>query len=74
MDREKTIVETNSSDNQRHLRSEKVQKILGDIPPALVTWAAVIIATILIALLVVGCIVPYPYSHGESIIQHLLSL
>ena len=54
------------------LRSEKVRNLLGEIPPALVRWGTVIIVAIFLALLLVVCFVPYPYSQGESILQHLL--
>ena len=54
------------------LRSEKVRKLLGDIPPSLVRWGAVIITVIFLALLATVCLIPYPYSNGESILQHLL--
>ena len=54
------------------LRSEKVRNLLGEIPPSLVRWGTVIIVAIFWALLLVVCFVPYPYSHGESILQHIL--
>ena len=54
------------------LRSEKVRNLLGVIPPSLVRWGTVIIVAIFLALLLVVCFVPYPYSQGESILQHLL--
>ena len=54
------------------LRSEKVRKLLGDIPPSLVRWGTVIITVIFLALLATVCLIPYPYSNGESILQHLL--
>ena len=54
------------------LRSEKVRNLLGEIPPSLVRWGTVIIVAIFLALLLVVCFVPYPYSQGESILQHLL--
>ena len=54
------------------LRSEKVRNLLGEIPPSLVRWGAVIIVAIFLALLLVVCFVPYPYAQGESILQHLL--
>lgn len=54
------------------LRSEKVRNLLGEIPPALVRWGTVIIVAIFLALLLVVCFMPYPYSNGESILQHLL--
>ena len=56
------------------LRSEKVRNLLGEIPPSLVRWGTVIIVAIFLALLLVVCFVPYPYSQGESILQHLLML
>lgn len=54
------------------LRSEKVRKLIGEIPPALVRWGTVIIVAIFLTLLLVVCFMPYPYSNGESILQHLL--
>ena len=57
---------------QIELRSEKVKKLLGEIPPALVRWGTIIIIVIFVSLLLVVCFMPYPYSKGESIIQHIL--
>lgn len=57
---------------QIELRSEKVRNLLSEIPPALVRWGTVIIVAIFLALLLVICFMPYPYSNGESILQHLL--
>lgn len=54
------------------LRSEKVRKLLGEIPPSLVRWGTVIITVIFLALLATVCLIPYPYSNGESILHHLL--
>lgn len=59
-------------DDKTELRSEKVRKLLGEIPPSLVRWGTVIIIAIFLALLLVVCFVPYPHSNGESILQHLL--
>lgn len=59
-------------DPKIELRSEKVRNLLGEIPPELVRWGTVIIVTIFLILTLVLCFVPYPYSHGESIIQHIL--
>lgn len=53
------------------LRSEKVRNLLGEVPATLVRWGAVIIVAIFLALLIVVCFVPYPYSQGESILQHM---
>ena len=62
----------NKTISEIELRSEKVRNLLGEIPPSLVRWGTVIIVAIFLALLLVVCFVPYPYSQGESILQHLL--
>lgn len=64
-----------SSNNNHYkieIRSEKVRKLIGEIPPALVRWGTAIIALIFIALFVSVCFLSYPYSNGESILQHLI--
>lgn len=53
-------------------RSKKVQDLLGEIPHSLVRWGTVIIMAIFLALLLTVCFMPYPYSNGESILQHWL--
>ncbi len=58
--------------NDIELRSEKVRQLLGEIPPALVTWGTAIILFIFLVLIIVICFVPYPHSQGESILQHLI--
>ncbi len=57
--------------NRIELRSEKIRKLLGEIPYALELWGMVILVGIFLILLLVVCFVPYPYSYGESIFQHL---
>ena len=59
-------------DENMELRSEKVRQILGEIPSSLMRWGLVIMAIILLGLILVVCLVPYPYSDGESILRHLL--
>lgn len=54
------------------LRSEKVRKFIGEIPPSLVRWGTAILVVIIITLVVVGCFITYPNSNGESILEHLL--
>ena len=54
------------------LHSEKVRELLGEIPSSLIRWSTVVITAILVILLAAVCLLPYPYSEGESIIQHLL--
>lgn len=61
-----------SKENQIELRSEKVRKLIGEIPPSLVRWGTAIIAIVFIALLSAVCLLPYPYSNGESILRHLI--
>lgn len=66
-------MDTTSDTHERiELRSEKVRKLIGEIPPSLVRWGTAIIAIVFIALLTAVCLLPYPYSHGESILQHFL--
>ena len=54
------------------LRSEKVRNLLGEIPPASVRYGTVIIVAIFLMLLLIVCFMPYPYSNGESILQHII--
>lgn len=56
------------------LRSPKVRELLGEIPPSLVRWGTAVIALIFMALIAAVCLLPYPYSDGESILAHLLGL
>ena len=58
----------NNTLDKIELRSEKVRKLLGEIPQSLVRWGMVIMLVIFIALLALVCLLPYPYSNGESII------
>lgn len=60
-----------SFENQNQ-RSRKVRNLLGEIPPALVTWGTAIIFLIVMTLLMIICFVHYPDSDGESILLHLL--
>lgn len=62
---------TNTHD-KIELRSEKVRQLIGEIPPSLVRWGTAIIAIVFIALLTAVCLLPYPYSNGESILQHFI--
>ena len=61
----------NYSPDRIELRSEKVRNIIGAIPPALERWGVAIIAIILVMLMLVVFLVPYPYATGETIFQHL---
>lgn len=63
----------NNSNDKIELRSEKVRKFIGEIPPSLVRWGIAIIAMVSLALLTAVCILPYPYSNGETIICHIMN-
>lgn len=66
-------METNKTTNDKiELRSEKVRQLIGEIPPSLVRWGIAIIAIVFIALIAAVCLLPYPYSNGESILKHFL--
>ena len=54
------------------LRSEKVRRLLGEVPPPLVRWGTAIIVVIFAALMAAVCLLPYPYSNGESILRHII--
>lgn len=56
------------------LCSEKAQRIIGDIPRGLVRWGIALIAAISIALILAVSLLPYPYSNGESILEHLMGI
>lgn len=55
------------------LRSEKVRRLLGEIPPSLVRWGTFLIIIFFALLAAAVCLIPYPGSDGESIIRHLLA-
>ncbi|MDE7115376.1 MAG: hypothetical protein K2O56_03000 [Muribaculaceae bacterium] len=68
------------SDNERgsapgvNLRSEKTRRLLGGIPESLVNWSIALTAFFFIVLILALCLLPYPYSGGESILMHILRL
>ena len=57
---------------ETEIHSENVKKLLGDMPHPLMIWSIVIIIIVLFGLIAAGCMLPYPYSDGESILTHLL--
>lgn len=66
-------METSSNTHDKiELRSEKVRKLIGEIPPSLVRLGTAIIAIVFIALLAAVCLLPYLYSNGESILRHFI--
>ncbi len=54
--------------------SEKVRKILGDLPPALIRWSVVILSIITIGLIIVFFFWENPYLKGESILHRILGV
>lgn len=54
------------------LSKENVPDLIGEIPPALIRWGLAAIIAIFLALAVALCMIEYPYSHGESILEHLI--
>ncbi|MDE5572168.1 MAG: hypothetical protein K2H32_05600 [Muribaculaceae bacterium] len=60
--------------NPIELRSPKVRRLIGEIPPALVRWGTILIIVIFIALALSICLIPYPYGHGETILGHIIGL
>lgn len=65
-------MDTSNNHDKIELRSEKVRKLIGEIPPSLVRWGTAIIAIVFFALLAAICLLPYPYSNGESILKHFI--
>lgn len=59
-------------DDGAEMRSEKVRELLGEIPPSLARWGIAIIVIVTVALAAAVCLLPYPYSGGETILEHLL--
>ena len=52
-------------------RSGKVRKLLGEKPSRLIRWGTVIITIIFILLIAAVSLLPYPYSDGETILNHI---
>ena len=61
-----------ADNNHIELRSEKSQETAWRDSPALVGWGTLIITLIFAGLILAVCLIPYPYSNGESILSHLL--
>lgn len=62
------------SHDRIELRSEKVRKIIGDVPNGLVRYGNLVILIIFILLIAAVSMLPFPYSHGETILQHILNI
>ena len=68
------MADDKNSRDEIELRSEKVRLLIGDISPSLVRWGIGIIIIVFVALAAAVCLLPYPYSNGESIIRHLMGI
>ncbi len=66
------VTRDKDSHDNIELRSEKVRELLGEIPSSLVRWGTAIIVIVFIALVLAVCLLPYPYSNGESILRHFI--
>lgn len=64
--------EDKTTHDKIELRSEKVRQLIGEIPPSLVRWGIAIIVIVFIALIAAVCLLPYPYSNGESVLRHFI--
>lgn len=64
---------TPSMEDQIELKSEKVRRLVGTIPPSLVRWGISIIVAEFAALAAAVCLIPYPYGQGETIIEHIVN-
>lgn len=54
------------------LRSEKVRRIVGEMPRSLHRWSVAILILITAILILVLWLVPFPYTDKESLLSHLL--
>lgn len=65
---------SNNTHDKIELRSEKVRKLIGELPKSLIRWSSTIILIIIVIMLTALFVLPYPYSNGERIISHILKL
>lgn len=63
----------NINHDKIELRSEKVRNLIGENPPILIRWGTTILVIVFIVLILVICFFPYPYSNGETILQHFIT-
>ena len=62
----------NEDDVRLEMHSVKVRNILGEMPKSLTIWSVVVITAVAIALVAALCLLPYPYSGGKSILEHII--
>ncbi len=60
------------TDAKIELRSEKVRKIVGEMPRALYWWSIGILILIMVIIALILCTMPFPISDGESILTSVL--
>lgn len=58
----------------QEIHSEKMRKLIKDIPKSISITGISVIILIIAAIISVLCLMPYPYSEGESIINHIIAL
>lgn len=56
------------------LRPEREYVQIDDIPSSLVRWGVAVISVISAALIAALCLLQYPHSEGETILQHLFNV
>lgn len=74
-------MDKNSNKNNKHpnsvdsveLSQDTKKDLIGEIPPSLLSWGLLAIIAIFLALIIALCVIEYPYSHGESILEHLIT-
>lgn len=54
------------------LRSPRMRRLLGGIPGHLTAWLVIMSLLIFAGVALAAALIPYPHSHGESILRHLL--
>lgn len=60
-----------STHDKIELRSEKVRKILGEVPNNLVRWGIVIVCSFFALPFVALSYIDFPHGNGESILEHV---
>jgi hypothetical protein len=63
-----------TNQNKSEVHSQKIRRLLEDFPNKLTRLNIIVIAIILISLITVICIMPYPDSGEKSILQYYLEL
>ena len=58
---------------REEIHSEKVRCLLNEMPRSLTIWGCMVTAVVFIGIALTLCLMPYPYSGGESILEHLLN-